>query len=137
MIFSPCLALRTPENAGVTYFCSLVGPREGRGHEQLLMKKYAEDLQVVKVTPPLVLCKRLWDKNNCPERQKRSALFHWLPLALVMMHVWVLYKTGLLTAACSNLQKPRSTSNGIVGWLPLEWRVSWNICSGKHVVVWV
>ena len=32
LIFSPCLALGTPENAGVTqHFGSLLGPREGRG----------------------------------------------------------------------------------------------------------
>ena len=33
-------------------------------NEQLLRKKCAKDLQVVKVAPPSVLCKWLWDKNN-------------------------------------------------------------------------
>ena len=47
-------------------------------------------------------------------------LLRWLPLALVMLQVRVLCRTGLLTAACSYLQKPRSTSNGVVEWLPVE-----------------
>ena len=35
--------------------------------EQLLRKKCAQDLQVVKVAPPSVLCKTLWEKTNHPE----------------------------------------------------------------------
>ena len=47
-------------------------------------------------------------------------LLHRLPLALVLLQACVLCRHGLLTAACSSLQKPRGTSNGVVGWLPLE-----------------
>ena len=43
-------------------------------NEQLLRKKSAVDLQVVKVTPPSVLCKRLWDKNNYPEAEEIRAV---------------------------------------------------------------
>ena len=44
----------------------------------------------------------------------------WLTWALVMVQVWVLCKTSLLTAACSKLQKPGTSSNDILAWLPLE-----------------
>ena len=47
-------------------------------------------------------------------------MLRWLPMALFMLQLCVLCTTGLLTAACSNLQKPRRTSSGVVVWLPLE-----------------
>ena len=46
-----------------------------RAHEkfmtakQLLRKKCVEDLQVVKVAPPSVLCRRLWEKTNHREME--------------------------------------------------------------------
>ena len=43
-------------------------------NQQLLRKKCAEDLQVVKVTPLSVLCKQLWDTNNYPEEKDICAV---------------------------------------------------------------
>ena len=45
---------------------------------------FSEDLQVVKVSSPSVLCRGLWWKNNYLEAKE------WLPLALVMLQVCVL-----------------------------------------------
>ena len=50
---------------------------------------FLEDLQVVKVSSPSVLCRGLWWKNNYLEAKE------WLPLALVMLQVCVLCRIVL------------------------------------------
>ena len=49
----------------MTLLCNPCG--EFMSAEQLLRKKCARDLQVVKVAPPSVLCKRLWENMHHPE----------------------------------------------------------------------
>ena len=75
--------------------------------------------RICKVAPPFVLCKRLWEQTT-NQRQKRFVLFRWLPLALVMLQVCVLCTIGLLATTGRNSQKPSSTSNPAMVWLPLE-----------------
>ena len=87
--------------------------------EHLLRKKCADNLQVVKVAPPSLLCKRLWQKTNHREMAgiRAVALTTFGIVGAKAANMLRQLKSGLLTAGCNNSRRPRSLSNGGVAWL--------------------
>ena len=86
--------------------------------EQLVRNKCAEDLQVVKVAPPSVLCKRLWEKTNHTEMGDIRAVALAAFGTIDAKHVEAIQK-WFAHRRFNNSRRPRSISNGGVAWLRL------------------